>query len=190
MIITGERNNYIITFADHTPVVFDIRSCNEDELELLFKRTGINPKRITEPQISEAFINAMMCEQAEDLSAKMAKKSEINNDYNDDVESTLSSDLSPQQKDGVRKVIQLHQAAFAKNEFDLGSVPAEMCPLRIDICDSVLAFHKPFPVSLEKRKAFRALINDMLQAGIIEPSTARGACPAILVPKPKKRIDW
>ena len=61
-----------------------------------------------------------------------------------------------------------------------------MCPLKIDIGDDVLAFHKPFPVSLEKRKAFRALIDEMIQAGIIEKSNARGACPALLVPKPNK----
>ena len=34
--------------------------------------------------------------------------------------------------------------------------------------------------------AFRALIDEMILAGIIEESNARGTCPAILVPKPNK----
>ena len=49
-----------------------------------------------------------------------------------------------------------------------------------------IAFHKPFSASLEKRKAFRVLIEEKISAGIIEKSTARGACPELLVPKPNK----
>lgn len=75
---------------------------------------------------------------------------------------------------------------FQENVYDLGKVSHELCPIKIDIGSEPVPYHKPYPLSLEKRKGMKKVLEELLDLGIIEeaPNDAEGEKPAILVPKP------
>lgn len=103
------------------------------------------------------------------------------------IKAQIDGSLSKERKDKIFGLLLKYDRAFSKHPEDLGCIPANMCPIKIDIGDETVPYTKPYPQSLERRKRMRSVINKLLNLDIIEESNAKGGSPAILVMKKGKQ---
>ena len=100
------------------------------------------------------------------------------------LKSRINPELSRDKSDDLIKLFLSYEFIFSKNKKDLGYVPNDICPVEINIGDNIIPYQKPYACNNEKRLAYKKVIADLMEADIIEESTADGGSPALLVPRP------
>ena len=85
--------------------------------------------------------------------------------------------------EAIDVVIEEYQDVFGKGNGADSFGYCDLIPFTIDTGDARPIRQRPYRVPLAKRKVIEDQIQDMLQDGIIEPSTSPWASPITLVPK-------
>jgi transposase InsO family protein/predicted aspartyl protease len=91
------------------------------------------------------------------------------------------ANLTPEQGMEVKRLLQKHQAVFAKNKNDLGRT--NIVQHRINTGNSAPIRQQPRRVPLAKKDEAAEEIQRMLETGVIEPSKSPWAAPIVLVRK-------
>lgn len=108
-------------------------------------------------------------------------------DVNANFEQTLASRIAPEldiaSKNIIWSTIARNIDRFSRHRYDLGKVPYTVCNVTINVPLSRVPRCNPFRYSIERAKVLDDLVNELAEHGIVEPSRAPGAAPAMLVAK-------
>lgn len=96
----------------------------------------------------------------------------------------MSKNLNSSMQQQLLSVLLEFRQVFSQNKKDLGLVPWQRWPIKIDIGNAKIPYQRPYPCSTEKRLAYRKLTDELLANDIIERSNADGGSPAMLIDKP------
>ena len=91
--------------------------------------------------------------------------------------------LTISQLEALGDVLARYKDLFATDAVNPGSVDPSLCEHNIDTGDSKPINQKPRRVSPEQRRIIRTTIDELLKAGIIQPSRSPWSSPVLLVPK-------
>ncbi|KAE9521440.1 hypothetical protein AGLY_018157 [Aphis glycines] len=113
----------------------------------------------------------------------------INKTNNDvcDNQSTIikiSKDLTNEQAEKAKVLIRKFQHLFTSEQLDLNYARVEEYEVKLSSKDPV--FQAPYRVSPKQREKLKKIINEMINADIIEPSKSSYAALVFLIPKKQK----
>lgn len=95
--------------------------------------------------------------------------------------STISQDLTPNQRKSLLDVLTKHQASFDAHSCSLPQTSAAEHRIKTD--GSAVIRRRPYRVSSSERKIIEDNVADMLKRNIIRPSTSSWSSPVVLVEK-------
>lgn len=95
--------------------------------------------------------------------------------------STISPDLTSDQKEALLKLLTKHQGSFDCFSSVLGQTSA--ATHRIETDNSCIIRRRPYRVSRSERKIIQENVDDMLKRDIIRPSSSSWSSPVVLVRK-------
>uniref|UniRef100_T1KEK1 RNA-directed DNA polymerase n=1 Tax=Tetranychus urticae TaxID=32264 RepID=T1KEK1_TETUR len=97
----------------------------------------------------------------------------------------MDENLKTEKRMELLSILMLFPEVFSQSKADLGLVPWERWPIKIDIEGNEVPYQKPYPCTIEKRLEYQKIIADLLENDIIEDaSDAKGGSPAMLIGKP------
>ncbi len=96
----------------------------------------------------------------------------------------ISKDLTNEQAEKAKALIRKFQHLFTSEQLDLNCARVEECEVKLSSKDPV--FQAPYRVSPKQREKLKEIINEMINADIIEPSKSSYAAPVFLIPKKQK----
>lgn len=99
------------------------------------------------------------------------------------IASRIDNKLDHNSRQLIWSVIAKNIDRFSRHKYDLGKVHHSVCNIRINVPNSQVPRCNPFRYSVERAKILDKLVNELVVAGIVEPSKAPGAAPAMLVAK-------
>lgn len=101
---------------------------------------------------------------------------------------SCTKNLSIEQQEMVRDLLQKHIKVFAKSKTDLGKT--NIVSHKINTGDARPIKQQPRRIPLHKKEAAREEVQRMLKAGIIEPSSSAWSAPIVLVTKKDGSIRY
>ena len=101
---------------------------------------------------------------------------------------SCTKNLSKEQQELVRDLLQKHIKVFAKSKTDLGKT--NIVSHKINTGDARPIKQQPRRIPLHKKEAAREEVQRMLKAGIIEPSSSAWSAPIVLVTKKDGSIRY
>ena len=112
------------------------------------------------------------------------RSSETETEPRDPLSEARKADLShmtDQQRKKLQDILDRNADLFAKSDCDLGST--DLVKVKIDTGDHPPVKQNPYRLPFSQRQTVQDQINDMLKAGIIEPSRSPWASPIVIVSK-------
>lgn len=94
-------------------------------------------------------------------------------------------DGGPEER-GMVEVIDRYRHYFAKNYKEMGTT--KHCEMQIELGDENPVYIKQYPMEYSREKVVEDTVEDVLSAGIIQPSKSPYNSPTVLVKK--KNGDW
>uniref|UniRef100_T1KVH5 RNA-directed DNA polymerase n=1 Tax=Tetranychus urticae TaxID=32264 RepID=T1KVH5_TETUR len=92
--------------------------------------------------------------------------------------------LNTEKRNELLEVLMEFEQVFSKTKSDMGLVPWQKWPIKIDIGDQTIPHQQPYPCTIEKRREFQKIIAELIKHDIVEKSNAPGGSPAMLIGKP------
>ncbi|CAI6345109.1 unnamed protein product [Macrosiphum euphorbiae] len=96
----------------------------------------------------------------------------------------ISQELNTEQRKRALRLINNYKHLFTSDPLDIGCAKVEPCEIKLKTDKAI--FQPPYRVSPAQRHKLRILIEEMINADIIEPSKSNYAAPVFLVPKKEK----
>lgn len=98
----------------------------------------------------------------------------------------INKDLSPDDRKAVQELLSKYSDCFASCDSDLGR--SNISSHRIDTGNQAPIHQPPYKSAWKERELIQSQVKDMLQNGVIEPSSSPWASPVVLVKK--KEGTW
>lgn len=83
-------------------------------------------------------------------------------------------------REKLRKILEKYSSCFSENNGLLSNIDLKM---RIELTSNTPITHKPYRLSLFERERVNEIVSEMLEKGIVEPTTSSYASPVILLKK-------
>lgn len=96
----------------------------------------------------------------------------------------ISQELNHKQRKEALKLINNYKHLFTSDPLDINCANIEPCEIKLKSDKPI--FQPPFRVSPSQREKLKILIDQMIDADIIEPSRSNYAAPVFLIPKKEK----
>lgn len=93
---------------------------------------------------------------------------------------TVGDDLTDAQLDALKYLLEKYQDCFSGAGVELGNCNIEM---NIKLTQDKVINYKPYRMSFHEKEIVRKIVQELLDAGVIEPSTSPFASPILLVRK-------
>ena len=100
----------------------------------------------------------------------------------DEGSADYKANILDEYRDAIVKLLEENKDLFAKNDLDLGRTNTLTC--KIDTGTYPPITLKPYRMPLNQRPVVEKAVDEMLEAGVIQPSTSNWSFPILLVPKP------
>ncbi len=90
-------------------------------------------------------------------------------------------DLEGEEKEAALQMLRANEGIFQESSSELGCT--NVGSGKIELKDETPFMSKPYRIPQTQRKIMKDCLNDMLEKGVIEPSTTPYTSPCFLVPK-------
>lgn len=95
-------------------------------------------------------------------------------------EPKIGSQLTQKERSSLESLLKEYESCFSGDGMELGNCEIEMT---IKLTENKVINYKPYRISFHERDIVRQIVDDLLKAGIVEPSTSPYASPVLLVKK-------
>jgi len=96
----------------------------------------------------------------------------------------ISNELSYEQRLKATQLINKFKHLFTSDPLDIGCANVEPCEIKLKSDKPI--FQPPYRTPPKQREQLKKLINEMIEADIVEPSRSNYAAPVFLIPKKEK----
>ena len=100
----------------------------------------------------------------------------------DEGSADCKANIPDKYRDAIVKLLEENKDLFAKNGLDLGRTNTVTCKIETGTHTPITL--KPYRTPLNQRPVVEKAVDEMLEAGVIRPSTSNWSFPILLVPKP------
>lgn len=180
------NNKYPKLSVERITFVSDFRSINTSR-EILGKRAKLNIERPYSQQIEQMYLNNQNHNNSDKYLRPNTSFNRIINHLPDDnilnnkLKFDINPDLSTENKNKLLSLLYKYEIVFSKSKWDLGESQTD--PVDIKLTNSIPINLPNFKLSKFERDEIEEQTQEMLRAGIIEPSHSPYSFPVFLVAK-------